>query len=233
MPLRRWIKSANFAIDGILHGTKTQRHLRYHFYVAAFILVLCYILGISRNDFLIITLAVIVVLLAELFNTSIETVVDLASPKHSEKAKIAKDVAAGAVFITAFGAAVIGYIILFPHIRSFFYEGFHIAKHSGEEVSIMAVILVLILVVITKAYLGKGTPLRGGIPSGHSALAFSIWVAVTYTTGSFIASILCFFLAVIIAASRVTAKIHNTWEVILGGMMGAALTFLLFQIFLQ
>lgn len=233
MPLRRWIKSANFAIDGILHGTKTQRHLRYHLYAAAFILILCYVLGISRNDFLIITLAVIVVLLAELFNTSIETVVDLASPKHSEKAKIAKDVAAGAVFITALGAAVIGYIILLPHIRSFFYKGFHIAKHSGEEVSIMAVILVLILVVITKAYLGRGTPLRGGIPSGHSALAFSVWVAITYTTGSFIASILCFLLAVIIAASRVTTKIHNTWEVILGGMMGAALTFLLFQIFLK
>lgn len=231
--MRRWIKSANFAIDGILHGTKTQRHLRYHLYAAALILILCYVLGISRNDFLIIILAVIVVLLSELFNTAIETVVDLASPKHSEKAKIAKDVAAGAVFITAFGAAVIGYIILFPHIRSFFYEGFRIAKHSGEEVSIMALILVLILVVITKAYLGKGTPLRGGIPSGHSALAFSIWVAVTYTTVSLIASILCFILAAIIAASRVTSKIHSTWEVILGGMMGAVLTFLLFQIFLK
>jgi diacylglycerol kinase (ATP) len=231
MPLKRWIKSANFAIEGILHGTKTQRHLRYHFYSAAGILILCYILGISRNDFLLIAIMVILVLVAELFNTAIETMVDILSPEHSEKARIAKDVAAGAVLTTAFGAAVIGYIILLPYIREGFHTGFRIAKHSGEDISIMAVILVLILVVITKAYLGKGTPFRGGIPSGHSALAFSIWVGVSYTTGNALASLLCFVLAAVIAASRVTSRIHTVWEVVLGGAMGASLTFLLFQVF--
>ncbi|HXX81175.1 MAG TPA: diacylglycerol kinase [Thermodesulfovibrionales bacterium] len=229
--MKRWIRSANFAIEGILHGTKTQRHLRYHLYSAAGILILCYILGISRNDFLVIAIMVIVVLFAELFNTAIETMVDILSPGHNEKARITKDVAAGAVLTTAFGAAVIGYIILMPYIRKGFQTGFSIAKHSGEDISVMAVILVLILVVITKAYLGKGTPLRGGIPSGHSALAFSLWVGVSYTTGNAFASVFSFFLAAVIAASRVTLKIHTVWEVVLGGAIGASLTFLLFQIF--
>lgn len=233
MPLRQWIKSANFAIEGILHGAKTERHLRYHLCSAAFVLILSYILGISRIDFLIIALAVILVLLAELLNTAIEAVVDLLSPEHSEKAKIAKDVAAGAVFITALGAVVIGYIILSPYIHIAFQEGFSIAKHSAEEISIISFILVLILVVITKTYFGKGTPLRGGIPSGHSAFAFSVWVAVTYTTGSFVASLLSFILAVIIASSRIASRIHTPWEVVLGGMMGASLTFLLFKVFLR
>ncbi|HYA31867.1 MAG TPA: diacylglycerol kinase [Thermodesulfovibrionales bacterium] len=231
MPLRRWIKSSNFAIEGILHGTKTQRHLRYHLYSAVFILILSYVLGISRNDFLIIALTVIVVLLAELSNTAIEAVVDMVSPEQSGKAKIAKDVAAGAVLTTAFGAAVIGYIVILPYIRIAFQEGFRIAKHSGEEISVMAVILVLILVVMTKAHFGKGTPLRGGIPSGHAALAFSVWVVVIYTTGSVIASTLFFLFASCIAASRVVLKIHTAWEVVFGGIMGAALTFVLFQIF--
>jgi diacylglycerol kinase (ATP) len=229
--LRRWIKSTNFAIEGILHGTKTQRHLRYHLYSAAFILIMSYALGISRNDFLIIALSVILVLLAELLNTAIEAMVDLVSPKHSEKAKIAKDVAAGAVLTTAFGAAMIGYIILLPYLRDGLKKGFHIAKHSPEEISVMAVTLVLILVVVTKASFGKGTPLRGGIPSGHSALAFSIWVVVVYTIDSLIASALCFILAALIAASRITSKIHTPWEVIMGGMMGALLTFILFKVF--
>ncbi len=231
MPLKRWIRSANFAIEGILHGTKTQRHLRYHLFSASAVLILSYVLGVSRNDFLVLSLAVIVVLLAELFNTAIEAVVDMLSPERSQKAKIAKDVAAGAVLITAFGAAVIGYIVLLPYIRDSFERGFRIARHTGEEISIMAIILVLILVVITKAYVGKGTPLRGGIPSGHAALAFSVWVTVTYVTGSALASLLCFILAAIIAGSRVTAKIHTVWEVVLGGLMGALLTFLLFQVF--
>lgn len=232
MPLKRWIKSANFAIEGILHGAKTERHLRYHLYAAAAVLLLSYVIGVSKQDFLVISLVTIMVLLAELLNTSIEAVTDLLSPERSEKARIAKDVAAGAVLITALGAAIVGYIILIPYLRRWFQEGFYIARHSGEEISIIALVLVLILVVITKAYMGRGSPLRGGLPSGHAALAFSIWVIVTFTTGSFISSILCFVLASAVAASRVVQKIHSIWEVILGGLMGTTVTYLLFKVFM-
>lgn len=231
MPLKKWVKSANFAIEGILHAAKTQRHLRYHFYSAAVVLLASYILGVSRTEFLIISLSVIAVLLAEMFNTSIEAIVDIISTEHNEKARIVKDIAAGAVFVTAFGVAVIGYIILFPYIRDIFQKGLHITKHSKEEIAIISFILVLILVVITKATTGKGHPLRGGLPSGHAALAFSVWVAITYITESFITSVLCITLAVLIAQSRITRKIHTIWEVILGSLMGALVTFLLFRLF--
>ncbi len=232
MPLKRWIKSTNYAIEGILHSAKTERHLRYHLYAAASVLIISYVIGISRQDFLIISIVTIMVILAELLNTAIEAVTDLLSPERTEKARIAKDVAAGAVLITALGAAIVGYIILMPYFKRWFHEGFYIARHSEEEVSIIALVLVLILVVITKAYMGKGTPLRGGLPSGHAALAFSIWVIVTFTTGSFMASVLCFVLASAVAASRVVQKIHTTWEVILGGLMGSIVTYLLFRIFI-
>ncbi|WP_333654437.1 diacylglycerol kinase [Dissulfurispira sp.] len=231
MPLRKWIDSANNAIEGILHAAKTQRHLRYHFYSAVAVLVLSYILGVERTDFLIISIAVILVLLAEMINTAIEYVVDMISPEHSEKARITKDVAAGAVLITAFGAAVLGYIILFPYFSRAFEQGIDIAKHSKEEITIISVILVLIIVVVLKAYSGKGHPLRGGMPSGHSAIAFSAWVAVTYITESFIASLLSFLLSVLIAQSRIAVKAHTPLEVIAGAVLGSGLTLLLFIIF--
>ena len=231
MPLRKWLKSANFAIEGILQGAKTQRHLRYHFFTAAFILVLSYVLGITRMEFIMVSLAVILVISAEMLNSAVEAVVDILSPQYSEKARTAKDIAAGAVLITAFGAAVLGYIIIFPYLKSFFTEGFIIARHSGEEIALMAFILVMILVVITKSHFGKGHPLKGGMPSGHSALAFSVWVSITYLTANFIVSLLCFVLAVWIAISRITIRAHNPWEVILGALMGATVTFLLFRLF--
>lgn len=231
MPLRKWIDSANNAIEGILHAAKTQRHLRYHFYSAVAVLVLSYILGVERTDFLIISIAVILVLLSEMINTAIEYVVDMISPEHSEKARVAKDVAAGAVLITAFGAAVLGYIILFPYFSRAFEQGIDIAKHSKEDITIIAVILVLIIVVVLKAYSGKGHPLRGGMPSGHSAIAFSAWVAITYITESFIASLLSFLLSVLIAQSRVAVKVHSPFEVITGAILGAGITFILFFIF--
>lgn len=231
MPLRRWLKSTNYAIEGILHGAKTQKHLRYHFFSAAIVLFSSYILGVSRSEFIIISLAVILVLSAELLNSAVEAIVDLVSPEYSEKARVAKDIAAGAVLITAFGAAVLGYIVLFPYVRSVFDKGIHLTKHSREETSLIAVILVLILVIITKTYFGKGQPLRGGMPSGHSALAFSVWVSITYTTESFLVSLLCFILAVSVAQSRVAIKVHTPWEVIAGALMGSLLTFALFRFF--
>ena len=231
MPLRKWLNSTNFAIEGILHGAKTQRHLRYHFFSTAFVLFLSYILGVSRMEFVVISLAVMLVITAEMLNSAVEVVVDILSPEYSERARVAKDIAAGAVLISAFGAAVLGYIILFPYLKALFINGFTIARHSKEDVALIAVILVMILVIITKSHFGKGHPLRGGMPSGHSALAFSIWVSVTYLTGNFLVSLLCFILSVWIAISRVSVKAHNYWEVILGALMGAAVTFLLFRLF--
>jgi diacylglycerol kinase (ATP) len=231
MPLRQWIKSSNFAIEGILHGARTQRHLRYHFFSAALVIFVSYILGISRTEFIIVSLAVIIVLSAEMMNSAIEAIVDLLSPDYTEQARIAKDIAAGAVLITAFGAAVLGYIILFPYIQSSFREGLHIAKHSKEEISLLALILVLITVIISKAYFGKGHPLSGGMPSGHSALAFSVWVCTTYITESFATSLLCFFLAAAIARSRITIRVHTASEVIAGALLGSLLSFLLFRLF--
>jgi diacylglycerol kinase (ATP) len=231
MSFSRWLKSANFAIEGILHAAKTQRHVRYHFFSAASVLLLSYILGVSRMEFLIIALSVIAVLLAEMFNTAVEALVDIVSPEQSEKARIAKDIAAGAVFVTAFGVAVIGYLILFPYLQNAFHSGISITKHSKQEIALIAFILVVILVVITKTYFGRGLPLRGGMPSGHAALAFSAWVATTYITENFVASLLTFVTAGIIARSRVLINAHTPWEVVLGGLMGAAVTFLLFRLF--
>jgi diacylglycerol kinase (ATP) len=231
MPFRQWFKSANFAIEGILHAAKTQRHVRYHFFSAATVLLLSYVLGVSRIEFLIIALSVIAVLLAEMFNTAIEALVDIVSPEHSEKARIAKDIAAGAVFVTAFGVAVIGYIILFPYLRDAFHKGLTVTKHSKEEIALIAFIIIVILVVMTKACFGRGLPLRGGMPSGHAALAFAAWMTTTYIAENFIVSMITFIIAVIIARSRMATGAHTLWEVILGGIMGASVTFLLFRLF--
>lgn len=231
MPLKQWLRSTNFAVEGILQAAKTQKHVRYHFFIAAAVLLLSYIVGVSRIEFLLIAISVIAVLMAEMLNTAVEALVDLISPEQREKARIAKDIAAGAVLVTVFGVAVIGYIILFPYLRDSFQKGLHIAKHSKEEITLIALIIVVILVVITKAYFGKGLPLKGGMPSGHAALAFSAWVATTYITENFIASLLSFVIAALVAQSRVITKAHTPWEVVLGSLMGASVTFLLFRLF--
>lgn len=232
MPLKTWIEHAGYAIEGILYASKNQRHLRYHFYAAIAVLLFVFVIGLQKSEFLFISLAVILVLVAEMVNSAIEATVDILSPRQSEKARIAKDIAAGSVLITSFGALTIGIIILYPYVEAMFSEGVRIAKHSGQDIAILALVLVLILVVLLKSYFGKGHPLSGGMPSGHSALAFSVWTSITFITMNFYASALGFVLAFLIAKSRISRHVHRPFEVVAGACMGALVTFALFKLFL-
>lgn len=231
MPLRKWIKSANFAIEGILYAAKTQRHMRYHLYAAILVLIVSFILGVSWTEFVVLITLAIIVIAVEMLNTAIEIITDILFKEYDQRAKIIKDTAAGAVLISAIGAAIIGYIILFEPVKNFFYRGLSIAKHTGTEIAVVALLVVLILVVITKAFSGKGEPLKGGMPSGHAAVAFSIWISVIFITESFMPSALVFVMAVVIAQSRVYVGIHKPLEVVLGALLGITVTFLLFKVF--
>ena len=231
MPLRKWIESTNNAIEGILHAAKTQRHIRYHLYAAIAILIIAFVLGVRGTNFvLLVTLSTLVISI-EMINTAVEIITDILFKEYDPRAKAIKDTAAGAVLITALGAALIGYTILLEPAREFFYNGLVIAKRSEPDIAAVALIVVLIFVVITKSLFGKGEPLRGGMPSGHSAVGFSIWVAVIFLTESFMASMLVLILAIFIARSRVAVGIHRSREVVLGALLGSIVTFLLFKIF--
>jgi diacylglycerol kinase (ATP) len=231
MPLRKWIVSANHAIEGILHAAKTQRHMRYHLYAAMLLLIVSFVLGVSGTQFVILITLAVLVISVEMLNTAIEIITDILFKEYDQRAKIIKDTAAGAVLITAVGAAIIGYIILIGPVKRYFYSGLSVAKHTGADVAFVALLAVLLLVVITKAFFGKGEPLRGGMPSGHAAVAFSIWMSVTLISERFMTSLLVFILAVLIAQSRVYVGIHRPIEVVLGALLGSTVTFLLFKIF--
>lgn len=232
MPLRKWVESANYAIEGILHAAKTERHLRYHFYAAVLILLLSLILGITRFEFIAIAIVAIIVLSVEMLNTAIEATIDIIFKEYDNRAKIIKDIAAGAVLTASIGAAVVGYIIFLPYLKNTFENGLKIAKHSGEDIAIISFVVLLILVIITKTFFGKGSPLRGGLPSGHAAIAFSIWAAITFLSEAFLPSFLVLILAVLVAQSRVSIGVHKPWEVILGALLGSVVTFFLFKLFL-
>ena len=76
----------------------------------------------------------------------------------------------------------------------------------------------------------KGTPLKGGMPSGHSALAFSIATIITFVTKGLLVSCLSYLLALLIAQSRVEGKIHTFLETLAGAVLGILVTILVFQL---
>jgi diacylglycerol kinase (ATP) len=227
----RWIDSANFAVEGILQAARTQRHFKFHLMVAFFVLFGCFMLGVEKHEFIAITLVTFLVIAAELLNSALETIVDLKVGENNDTARIAKDMAAGAVLVCATGALVVGYLILWPYFIRIIREGFWIAKHYPENIAVLAVIVVMLLVIMAKAYFGKGHPLRGGFPSGHSAIVFSLWISVTYLSSYRPLIFGSLALAIIISLSRLQRKIHSIIDISFGALTGSLVTLLLFWIF--
>ncbi len=232
MKPKSWTEKANVAIDGIIYAVKTQRHMQYHLFIALAVLVLSLVLDISRIQFILLCVAIVLVLVTEMMNTAIEVVVDMISDVYHPLAKIAKDIAAGVVLIASIGALTLAYLILYPALRSAITTGdWHIRKAGDDVVAFVALSVVVIIVVIIKASLGRGEPLRGGMPSGHAAVSFSIWVSALYLTRSLTAGVLTFLLALMVSWSRWSSGIHRPLEVVAGAALGAGLTMVFFLVF--
>nr|WP_235821691.1 diacylglycerol kinase family protein [Gottfriedia acidiceleris] len=108
-------KSFGFAFSGIFQVIKEERNIKIHLFAALITIGLAFYLHISRIDWLILLLIITIVISLELVNSSIEAVVDLASPSKHPLAKKAKDVAAGAVLVAAIVSIIIGALLFFPY----------------------------------------------------------------------------------------------------------------------
>ncbi|RAK22431.1 undecaprenol kinase [Anoxybacillus vitaminiphilus] len=115
---KRLLKSFSFAWEGIVFTFKNEKNMKIHCAVALFVCMTAWLFGLSKTEWFIILIAIGVVLSLEMMNTAIERVVDFVAPEFHPLAKIAKDVAAGAVFVFAIISAIIGAIIFFPHFMA-------------------------------------------------------------------------------------------------------------------
>ncbi len=225
------LDSLNFAIEGIIHAFREERHMRYHFAIAGVALLLTLILRIPALEFGLFALSIVILLFAEMVNTAIEEVVNLVEEKYNIFARNAKDIAAGAVLISSFGVIIMFYIIFTRHIYDPMEKALYQASHYTGHLSLITLLLVLILVVAIKAHFGKGRPLHGGLPSGHSALAFAMGTAITLITLNLVVAILALFMAVMVSHSRLIGKIHTTFEIFVGALLGIGVTCLIFWFF--
>ncbi len=115
----KFIAGFGYAFHGLWYALRTQRNARVHIAVAILAILVSIFLRISTVEFAMIFVAITGVFVAEMFNTVIEICVDLASPTYHPLAKIAKDVAAGAVLLNAMLSVVIGLLVLGPHVWAF------------------------------------------------------------------------------------------------------------------
>jgi len=114
---KNFFQAFKHALDGIQIGFKTQRNLRFHLAAAILAIVLGLILELQRFEMLFLILSIAFVIFAEMMNTAIEAVVDLVTEEYHELAKMAKDVAAGAVVIASINAIIVAIVIAYELIK--------------------------------------------------------------------------------------------------------------------
>jgi diacylglycerol kinase (ATP) len=219
------------AVSGIIFTFRTQRHMRIHLYVVLVVLTLGVLVDLQLREMLVLLFTISLVVVAEMFNSAIEAVVDLASPNYHPMAKFAKDIAAGAVLVTTMVALVVGGLLIVGEDR---WEAIKVnltSENLGLTFPLRLIIGAAILffaVVVGKGLGKRGTVLQGGLVSGHAAYAFFFAFAVPFVTENVLASCLAILLACIVAQSRYEAKIHSIFELVLGAGVGTLLALVIF-----
>jgi diacylglycerol kinase (ATP) len=229
------LQSFNFAFEGIIHVLRTQRNMRIHFAIAVAVLVAALAVGVRRLELVALLIAISFVLIAEMLNTALEAGIDVATTSFDPLAKLAKDISAGAVLIATVNAVAVGYLVFVERIKDPSSRVLDELRDAPAQLTLIALVLTTVIVIAAKAYTGRGRPLSGGLPSGHSAVAFAGWMAATYILGDsthwFLISSLTFIMALLVAQTRIESGIHSFLEVLYGGVLGALVTLVLFQLF--
>lgn len=224
------IKAFNAAIEGILYTFKFERNMKIHYFVAVIVFIASLFFDFSKIEMLMLLFAISLVIISEMFNTAIEKTIDMITDEYHVLAKIAKDVAAGGVLIATLNSVVVGYILFYDKLTEISEALFYTIRRSELHITLICIVLVLIAVVVVKSLTSTGTPLKGGMPSGHAALAFALATAITLMTERVVSSTLAYLMAVLVAQSRIEGKIHTFWETIAGAILGVLIGIVVFQI---
>jgi len=228
----RW--SFNWAFEGIVYVLRTQRNMQIHLAAAVLVLVMGLLLDFTRLELIAVMGAISLVLVAEMMNTAIEAAIDAVVTTYHPLVKIAKDVAAGAVLVATVNALAVAYFVFYDRLTDDSRDLLVGVRRSPTSLVVVVMILTVIGVIAIKAWTGRGTPLRGGLPSGHAAAAFAAWASITIIAEplrhAVLVSTLAFLMALLVAQSRVEAGIHSLVETVAGAVLGTCVAIVIFQL---
>jgi diacylglycerol kinase (ATP) len=218
MWMSKVLKSFHHALEGLKYTLVTQRNMRVHFLTALAVLFLSWYLPIPKTEVLVLFVAIILVLFAELINTAVEAVVDMITVEHHPLAKIAKDVTAGAVLLTAGLAVIIGISVFYPYLNHLF-VGFVGRPSYPPHIGLATIIAFdFFLTLMLKGWfhrLGR----KDWEPSMTTSVFFCVATLIVIVIGKLIITLLIYLLMAILLGSRFRLKPNST-SIYFGAILG-------------
>lgn len=203
MWLTKVLKSFRYALDGLKYTVVTQRNMRIHFILAIVVLFLSLYLPLTKMEVLVLFICITLVLFAELMNTVMETIVDMVTEEYHPLAKIAKDVAAGAVLLTAGLAVIVGLSLFYPYLNLFF-SNFH-AKYRPNIGLAAIVVANFFLTLMVKGWFHRLKKHRFE-PSMTTSIAVCVSTLISGMVGNLMGIILVFSLTFMLVVFRYRMK---------------------------
>ena len=138
------------------------------------------------------------------------------------------DVGAAVVGTGFIGAVLVGYLVFYQGIQQGGTRVYDAVAQVPANVALVVLALAAILTLFAKLWIGRGSPFQGGAVSGHTALAFAAATGLALIYERPLAAVLAYFVALLVAQSRVEARIHSTFEVAWGAILGALVALAVF-----
>jgi undecaprenol kinase/diacylglycerol kinase (ATP) len=227
--VRKFRRSFRFAYEGLKYALSTQQNMQFHFSAALIALMLGLLFELPKTEILFIMLSATLVIVCELVNTAVEKTVDLAMPEHHPIAKIAKDVAAAAVLVSAVFAAVVGMVVFFDPIDRLFRQAGDLGGKTitpGLILAMVAVVALTITIAQTR-FSGRKTSIRPSLIAAVS-FAFSTWIAML--AENTLIALLGFGLSLQLIFVLYEKQNRTLPSIIAGALAGSAMTALAFSL---
>lgn len=228
-----FIDALKNAFNGLIYAITTQNSIKKQLVIAASVMILSLFFDFKTSEFLCLIFAIVLVIFAEMINTGIETLVDLYTDLYHPKAKIAKDVGAGAVLLMSINSVIVAYFLFLRNtdITKFGESIFFNVIKSPADLAFVGVVLTAIIIIGVIAYTRDRKKVDNKkifIPSGQSAIAGSILAAIGANTKNLLIFILSLILALMVLENRMENKKKSFAEVIFGMCMGILIVLLVY-----
>ncbi|WP_127582659.1 diacylglycerol kinase family protein [Paenibacillus koleovorans] len=223
--VKRFRRSFRYAYEGLHYALSTQQNMQFHFSVGLIALILALVFKLPKVEVLFLLLAITLVIVTELINTAVEKAVDLAMPDLHPLAKIAKDVAAASVLVSAVFAAVTGMIVFYEPIDRLLRKGELLgggAVTPGLVWTLIALIAMLAIVLQSRfSHKHAARPIK---PSLLAAVACSLSTWVTLLTSQSLIALLGFALTILMLYILYDGKRTGLLSLLAGALLGSGLT---------
>ncbi|MBR5227809.1 MAG: diacylglycerol kinase [Clostridia bacterium] len=219
------------ALNGIIHVFKTERNLRIDYFIGAAVLICSLFFDFTKTEMICLILTIGFVIFAEMINSTVEYVVDLITEEYNEKARAAKDIAAGGVLIAGGISVIVAYFLFVDKITSASTALIQSILSSRAHLLVTILFVVLLFTVVLKAILTKkGDNYVATFPSSRVTISFGLATYLYIVTRSLLVGGVTLALAFMISSLKKENDKVSNWHIVFSALLGILLVLAIYQI---